>query len=109
MEDHLGLGRHQRVERGAVGDVGGAAGDGEGRLERRGLGEVGEGQAAGGAAPLMRYLDVLAADTRAAIDRGLRMAEATATVAASEAENWEMFGLNNPRNATVAYAELEWE
>ncbi|WP_172326689.1 quinoprotein relay system zinc metallohydrolase 2 [Mangrovicoccus sp. HB161399] len=62
-----------------------------------------------GAEPLRRYLDVLAGDTRAALDIGLRLSSATAAVAASEAGNWELFELNNPRNATVAYAELEWE
>ncbi|WP_138465257.1 quinoprotein relay system zinc metallohydrolase 2 [Poseidonocella sp. HB161398] len=62
-----------------------------------------------GAAPVQRYLARLAEDTRAALDAGMRMGDAIETVAASEAGNWQLFGLFNPRNATVAYAELEWE
>ncbi|MDW4498636.1 quinoprotein relay system zinc metallohydrolase 2 [Sulfitobacter sp. D35] len=62
-----------------------------------------------GGAPLVGYLDVLAADTRAAIDRGDTLSEAVATVAQSEADEWSLFRLFNPRNATVAYTELEWE
>ena len=62
-----------------------------------------------GAAPTRRYLEVLAADTRAAIARGDRLSEAAATVAASEAGEWRLFGAFNARNATVAFAELEWE
>ena len=61
------------------------------------------------AAPLRRYLDTLAADTRAAIDDGQRMGEAVTTIAAGEADNWELFDAFNARNATVAFGELEWE
>lgn len=61
------------------------------------------------AAALTRYLDVLVADTRAAIARGDSLGEAVETVAQSEAEAWELFELFNPRNATVAFTELEWE
>ncbi len=61
------------------------------------------------ARPVERYLGVLAADTRAALADGKRLAEAVATVAASEAGNWALFELHNRRNATVAYTELEWE
>ncbi len=62
-----------------------------------------------GAAPLVDYLSVLEADTRAALDAGQRIGEAAETVAASEAPNWALFDEYNPRNATVAYTELEWE
>ena len=62
-----------------------------------------------GAAPLLRYLGVLEADTRAAVAAGLRMGEAIETIAASEAPNWALFEAYNPRNATVAFTELEWE
>ena len=62
-----------------------------------------------GAEPVDSYLDVLAADTRAAIAQGLRIGEAAATVAASEAGRWELFDAYNPRNATQAFTELEWE
>ncbi|MDK3075324.1 quinoprotein relay system zinc metallohydrolase 2 [Sedimentitalea sp. JM2-8] len=62
-----------------------------------------------GAQDLDRYLEVLAADTRAAIGRGDPLSTAASNIAASEAENWQLFDLFNARNATVAYTELEWE
>lgn len=61
------------------------------------------------AAPMERYLGRLAEDTREAIDAGSTLGEAIETVAQDEAENWQLFELFNPRNATVAYTELEWE
>ena len=62
-----------------------------------------------GADRLRRYLDVLAAEVRAAIAEGRRIGEVAATVAASEAGEWSLFEVYNPRNATQAYTELEWE
>jgi quinoprotein relay system zinc metallohydrolase 2 len=62
-----------------------------------------------GAHPLARYLKVLERDTRAAIDQGARLSEAVETVAQGEAAHWQLFDAYNPRNATVAYTELEWE
>jgi quinoprotein relay system zinc metallohydrolase 2 len=62
-----------------------------------------------GAHPLARYLRVLEADTRAAIAAGARLSEAVETVAQEEAEAWQLFDAYNPRNATVAFTELEWE
>jgi quinoprotein relay system zinc metallohydrolase 2 len=62
-----------------------------------------------GAHPLARYLKVLERDTRAAIDEGARLSEAVETVAQSEAGAWQLFDAYNPRNATVAFTELEWE
>ncbi len=62
-----------------------------------------------GAEAMQRYLDVLAADTRTAIDAGQRMGDAIETIAASEEPHWELFDSYNPRNATVAFTELEWE
>jgi len=61
-----------------------------------------------GAADLLRYLEVLKADTRAAIDAGVRLSEAAETIAQREAPFWELFKAYNPRNATVAYTEMEW-
>ena len=61
------------------------------------------------AAMLQRYLDVLANDTRAAIAAGESLGHAVAHIAEGESENWRLFDLFNPRNATVAYTELEWE
>lgn len=62
-----------------------------------------------GGADLDRYLGVLEADTRAAIEGGARLGEAARTIAAQEAAHWQLFEAYNPRNATVAFTELEWE
>lgn len=62
-----------------------------------------------GGAPLVRYLDRLAADTRAALEDGAPLSAASRTIGRGEAANWQLFDLYNARNATVAYTELEWE
>lgn len=62
-----------------------------------------------GADALQRYLSVLEADTRAAIRRGSRLGDAVENIAESEAALWDLFPEFNPRNATVAFTELEWE
>lgn len=62
-----------------------------------------------GGAPLAHYLDVLAADTRAALDAGTPLSAASRTIGRGEAAKWQLFDLFNARNATVAYTELEWE
>ncbi len=56
-----------------------------------------------------RYFEALAADLRKAIAAGTPMAEAAATAGRGEAGNWALFDAYNGRNATAAYAELEWE
>jgi quinoprotein relay system zinc metallohydrolase 2 len=56
-----------------------------------------------------RYLDCLAADLRAAIARGIPMMTAVRAACAAESERWELFDAYNARNATAAFAELEWE
>lgn len=61
------------------------------------------------AAPEAQYLGVLLRDTRAALDAGLSLGEATEVIGQSEAGNWLLFDLYNPRNATVAFTELEWD
>jgi len=61
------------------------------------------------AAPLEDYLDVLINDTRAAIARGDTLGQAVESIAQSQSDNWALFDLFNPRNATVAFTELEWE
>ena len=55
------------------------------------------------------YFEVLAGDLRQAIKEGTPLAEAVKTVGRSEAQNWALFDDYNERNATAAYAELEWE
>ncbi|WP_300035478.1 quinoprotein relay system zinc metallohydrolase 2 [uncultured Roseobacter sp.] len=62
-----------------------------------------------GAEGLNRYLKVLETDTRAAIDAGTRLGEAVETIGAEERGNWALFEAYNPRNATVAFTELEWD
>ncbi|WP_171229302.1 quinoprotein relay system zinc metallohydrolase 2 [Ruegeria sp. HKCCA4008] len=62
-----------------------------------------------GAEDMMRYLNVLESDTREAIDSGQRLGDAVETIAQEEAVHWDLFDAYNPRNATVAFTELEWE
>lgn len=56
-----------------------------------------------------RYFDTLAGDLRQAIADGVPLAEAVQTAGQSERANWALFDDYNERNATAAYAELEWE
>ncbi|WP_442578823.1 quinoprotein relay system zinc metallohydrolase 2 [Mesorhizobium sp. ASY16-5R] len=56
-----------------------------------------------------RYFEVLSADLRKAIKDGVPLAEAVQTAGLSERANWALFDDYNGRNATAAYAELEWE
>jgi quinoprotein relay system zinc metallohydrolase 2 len=56
-----------------------------------------------------RYLTVLAADTRRLIAAGVTMAQAVPQIALSERGRWVLFDDYNPRNATAAFSELEWE
>jgi quinoprotein relay system zinc metallohydrolase 2 len=56
-----------------------------------------------------RYLERLAQDVRALIERGDTIATAAATAGSTERARWELFEESNARNATAAYSELEWE
>ncbi len=56
-----------------------------------------------------RYFEVLAADLRKAIAAGVPLGTAVTTAARGETDKWEMFDEYNERNATAAFAELEWE
>lgn len=59
--------------------------------------------------PMRRYLGALERDIRAAIRAGTPLSRATEGAAAEERAQWRLFDAFNPRNATAAYAELEWE
>ncbi len=56
-----------------------------------------------------RYLAVLTKDLRDLISQGATMLEAQTTAAASEKGKWQLFEDFNARNASAAFAELEWE
>jgi quinoprotein relay system zinc metallohydrolase 2 len=61
------------------------------------------------AAPMEQYLTRLEADIRLSIHQGRTISEATQRAAQSEAGAWMLFNEFNPRNATTAFHELEWE
>ena len=55
-----------------------------------------------------RYLSRLAGDVRALVAKGAPISKA-ATAAGSEKDKWRLFNEYNTRNATAAFAEIEWE
>jgi len=56
-----------------------------------------------------RYLETLASDTSGFIARGEPITAATGKAAGAERPRWQLFDDFNPRNATAAFSELEWE
>jgi quinoprotein relay system zinc metallohydrolase 2 len=56
-----------------------------------------------------RYLERLARDCRAMIAAGTPLAVAAQTAGLAEKAHWDLFAEYNARNATAAFAELEWE
>lgn len=62
-----------------------------------------------GLADERRYFERLASDLRSSIKRGVPMAAAVKTACAVESNRWALFEAYNARNATAAFAELEWE
>lgn len=59
--------------------------------------------------PLDRYLTALEAETRAALAAGTRLDQAATTVAQEVSKEWHLCETFTPRNATIAYTQLEWE
>jgi quinoprotein relay system zinc metallohydrolase 2 len=55
------------------------------------------------------YLAKMTEDLRTLLKQGGDINTAAKTAAHSEAGKWQLFGVYNPRNATAAYAELEWQ
>jgi quinoprotein relay system zinc metallohydrolase 2 len=56
-----------------------------------------------------RYLVAVETDARALIASGTPLAGAVPRIAQSERGRWQLFDDYNPRNATTAFSELEWE
>jgi quinoprotein relay system zinc metallohydrolase 2 len=56
-----------------------------------------------------RYLERLTGDVRALIARGVPLRSAAESAAREERDRWMLFEEYNARNATAAFAELEWE
>lgn len=55
------------------------------------------------------YFLKLTQDLRGLINKGADINTAAHEAGQSEAGKWQLFSAYNPRNATTAYAELEWE
>jgi quinoprotein relay system zinc metallohydrolase 2 len=56
-----------------------------------------------------QYFEVLLADIRASIAKGVTMEKTMASAAVSEQDNWVLFGSVNRRNVNLLYPQLEWE
>jgi glyoxylase-like metal-dependent hydrolase (beta-lactamase superfamily II) len=56
-----------------------------------------------------RYLERLTKDVRGLITRGVPLPAAAERAAQDEKDRWALFEEYNARNATAAFAELEWE
>ncbi len=60
-------------------------------------------------APQRRYLSRIASDVRTLIAEGQSISAAADSAGLSERDAWALFDEFNPRNATTAFQELEWE
>ena len=56
-----------------------------------------------------RYLERMTKDVRSLIARGTPIAAAAQDAGQAEKDRWNLFEEYNSRNATAAFAELEWE
>jgi quinoprotein relay system zinc metallohydrolase 2 len=61
------------------------------------------------AVPLQKYLNQLATDVRKLLKDGRTIKDAMASAGQSEKASWDLFDEYNARNASAAFAELEWE
>lgn len=57
----------------------------------------------------LRYLNLLLADVRNNIKKGISMEQTMDTAATSERDKWQLFDIANRRNVNVIYPQLEWE
>jgi hypothetical protein len=57
----------------------------------------------------LRYLNLLLADIRNNIKKGISMEQTMDTAAAAERGKWQLFDIANRRNVNVIYPQLEWE
>lgn len=57
----------------------------------------------------LRYLNVLLADIRSNIQKGISMEHTMDSAAAAEHDHWLLFEIANRRNVNVIYPQLEWE
>lgn len=57
----------------------------------------------------LRYLNLLLADVRASIKKGISMEQTMDSAAESERQKWLLFDIANRRNVNVIYPQLEWE
>jgi quinoprotein relay system zinc metallohydrolase 2 len=55
------------------------------------------------------YFDRLAADVKTSIAKGEPVESADKSAGQSERDDWRLFDDYNPRNATAAYSEYEWD
>lgn len=57
----------------------------------------------------LRYLNLLLADVRNNIKKGISMEQTMDTAAEAERDKWLLFDIANRRNVNVIYPQLEWE
>lgn len=60
-------------------------------------------------APMEHYLQTLRSDIRGMVRKGDTIQDAARQAGRTEATKWSLFDDFNPRNATTAFHELEWE
>ncbi len=56
-----------------------------------------------------RYFATLLADARRLVAAGLTLQQAVPQIGESERSRWMLFDDYNPRNATLAFTEMEWQ